>query len=349
MAIRGLTHDENGEANRIVKYRGKISTGYAPGEPPNTSNHPVAAGFFRFLKETTKTMKAGSKEIVTKHWVTNEPVQKEACDRAKTQYPRKIEVYSFYQAPTDLWECSLSMYSSSEGLLCKSNGLGTIAKQLVMDGEKRTWVNRSFDGKEGCLYKGCPDYIAGRCKAIGLMKCFPAADLAPNPYRFETRSINTIIGIESSLEDLYNLLRVAHTIRQHEAGKQLPFDGFFGSKLVLSHRKIKSGGRDVFITDVLPSLEFTEAVMEPIKRGLLKKQSLSKEIGSMGNASLLDQAAQKLIAFDHVEPADVVPMELDDQRSIAVNFGDDNDETVTEASVVPEDNEAAAALIDSVK
>ena len=335
--IKGLTHDEDGTLHKSTKYRGKISTGFAPGEGPNNANHPVAAGFFRMLKEQVITERIGKsqKMIHRKVWNLNDKVQEkiEQALPSPNKTPRRVEIVCLYKNPSDMWESSLAMYSGSEGLLCKSNGLGTNARFLKFGpNSERDWIDREFNGKKGCLFKQCPDYKDGKCKAIGLLKCFPAEDMSTNPYRFETRSINTIIGIESALDDLGKMIWAAHAVKQMEADTTLPFDGFFGARLYLVHKKIKSGGKDVFITDLLPTDEFTESVMEPIKRGLAKKAASAKLIGSKGAMSMLDRAGQRLLESD-TEIIDVdgsIPLDMDDQRHIASEFGADADVEVVE-------------------
>jgi len=330
--IKGLTHDEEGNLHKITKYRGKISTGFAPGEGPNNANYPIAAGFFRMLKEQVTTERVGKSQkiIHKKDWVLNKSIQ-EAIEKAlpnPNKTPRRVEIVCLHKNPNDMWESSLAMYSGSEGLLCKSHGVGTNARYLKFgpNGE-RDWVDREFDGKKGCLFRDCQDYQEGKCKAIGLFKCFPVVDMSTNPYRFETRSINTIVGIESSLQDLGMLLQAAHSVKQIEAGKLLPFDGFFGAKLYLIHKKVKSGGREVFITDLMPTEEFIKSVMEPIKRGLARKAKNSVLIGESGTMSILDQAGQKLL--ESSEDTDIdgpVPMDISDQQEIASQFGANADE-----------------------
>jgi hypothetical protein len=321
--IEGLTH-EKGVLHKITRYKGKISTGYAPNEGPNNTNHPIAAGFFRMLKEVTRSERIGrEKKLVNiKEWVINDSVQKDlekSLPTASTT-PRRIEIVCLYKTPEEMWESSVAMYSKSEGLLCKSHGLGTIARYLQVDGKgERTWIDRN--GKDGCGFHDCSDFKEGKCKAIGLLKCFPVIDMAPNPYRFETRSINTIIGMESAFQELFSLLTAAHAVKQMEAGKQLPFDGFLGEKLYLIHRKVKSGGRDVYITDLMPTPAFTISVMEPIKRGLDKKASVAKLIGAAGTVSILGEAGKRLLGHvDADSDIESVPMDIEDQRNIAVNF-----------------------------
>jgi len=328
MGIEGLTH-EKGELIKVTKYKGKISTGYAPGEGPNTGNHPVAAGFFRMLKEVTRTERIGrEKKIVNiKEWVLNEQVQKELEKSLPTANPnpRRIEIVCLFKNPNEMWDSSLAMYSQTDGLLCKSHGLGTTARQLQLNGNgERTWIDRN--GQKGCQFRNCPDFVAGKCKPMGLLKCFPVVDMSPNPYRFETRSINTIIGIESAFVDLGNLLWAAHAVKQMEAGHQLPFDGFFGAKLYLVHRKVKSGGRDVYITDLMPTNEFTESVMDPIRRGIEKKNTMSKLVGEAGTLSILDKASQKLLGHEDADIEEAVPLDIDDERGIAAGFPTNSDE-----------------------
>ena len=103
--IKGLTHTENGEINATTKYRGKISTGYSPNEGPNTSNHPIAAGFFRMLKEVNKTerLKAG-KIIIKKLWVDNKIAQ-DALEKSQptpSKTPRKLEIICLHKTPQEM-------------------------------------------------------------------------------------------------------------------------------------------------------------------------------------------------------------------------------------------------------
>lgn len=343
--IKGITHDDEGNLHKITKYKGKISTGFAPGEGVNQTNYPSAAGFFRMLKEVVVSKRVGPKKRVVseKEWILNEQVQ-EALEKSlpkPNKTPRRVEIVCLHKGPQDMWESSMAMYSKSEGLMCKSHGFGTTARYLTFDDSgDRQWIEREFDGKKGCAFKECPDYQEKKCKPIGLLKCFPIVDMSPNPYRFETRSINTIIGIESSLQDMAMLIQAAHTVKQMEAKKELPFDGFFGAKLFLVHKKIKSGGRDVYITDLMPTEEFTESVMGPIKRGLEQKSKHAGMIGPKGSISMLESASQKLLESTKEEPE--VEIDNEDEKSIARNFSGKEDE---QEEKKPEAETAAEQLL----
>lgn len=351
--IKGLTHNQDGVLNMVEKFRGKISAGYAPGEGPNKKNYPIAAGFFRMLKEITETTRTGATEtqVVIKRWILNEPIQKKLEKTLNNKMPRRIELVSFYKTPEEMWDSCLAMFSTSEGLMCKSHGQGTNARQLTFspDGD-RLWIDRLFDGQKGCTHEKCPDFISKKCKPLGMLKCFPVVDLAPNPYRFETRSINTIIGIESSLAKYWNLLNVAHAIKEREAGKSLKFDGFFGIKIYLVHKKMKSGGRDIFISELLSTKSFEDEIMEPIKRGLAMKSEQAKIKGSNESLSLLEMAGNALLETtvndDTYEES--MPLVIEDQKDIAVNFGADADKSDSKETTLDDiKKEVAETLLDS--
>ena len=341
--IKGLTHDaSSGVISKIVKYKGKISTGYAPNEGPNKTNYPQAAGFFRVLKEVMKTIKkTGKDDVIIKKWVLDEVAQKKLEEVTGSKTPRKIEFICLFQNPDQLWESCLAQYSSSEGLICRSHGEGEEASYLQFDSKgEREWIKRSFDGISGCPYQKCPDYKSKICKEIGLMKMFPLVSLNTQPYRFETRSINTIRGVESQIDDMWNLLKAAHMVKCREANSELDFQGFFGAKLALVHRKIKSGGRDVYITDIVPSKEFSDSLMAPIGRGIKMNQTAALTADSNDGIAMLGadiKTGQKQIQ----QPLSDISIE--DEKNIAKDFHSDADNPKDE--VVNQLDDAAKALI----
>jgi hypothetical protein len=129
-----MTHSEDGVLNNVTKYKGKISTGYGPSEPPNNNNYPVACGFYRMMKEVVRNQRIGTSQTIVaiKDWIINEPVQKELEKlNNNNPQPKRIEIYSLVKKSDEMWESYLAKYSSTEGLLCKSHGIGTTAKQLL--------------------------------------------------------------------------------------------------------------------------------------------------------------------------------------------------------------------------
>lgn len=302
--IKGLTHDKDNVLNKVQKYKGKISTGFAPNEGPNKNNYPKAAGYFRILKEVVQTTRtSGGKENVIKKWKLNEAIQKKLEESLGTKTPRKIEFMCLFKDPRQLWESYLAMYSSTDGLLCRSYGEGLEADWLQFDTKgERDWKKRT------CEYKNCPDYKNKSCKEMGVMKVFPILDLSSQPYRFETRSINTIVGIESSLDDMWNLLKAAYVVQCREAKKDLRFQGLFGAKLTLAHRKSKSGGRDIYITDLVPTQEFSDSLMAPIGRGVTMNQTAALTAGNSDGVRMLG------IDIDSVENDIVTPSETMDEK-----------------------------------
>jgi len=279
MAIHGLTVID-GVKNKVTKVIGKISAGYAPNEKPNTGNSPMACGFFRALKQVVVTKNlSGSRTAQVQEWALNKEVQdKLILANNGNEKPRKVSFMCLYETPEQLFRSSLSKFNN-DGLICTSQGEGMVPINLVLNGDKRDRKPRLFNGEAKCPYKDCPDFKKGDCSVYGVMNIFPDIDLTMQPYQFSTKSINTIVAIESSLDDMYNLSKCAHKILCDEAGRELEFKGLFGVKMELAHRKIKSGGRDVYVTYVNPSREFGEAVMNVIKRGIEKDQKLALESG----------------------------------------------------------------------
>jgi len=307
MAIIGLTHGTDGKLeNKVVKYRGKISTGWGPHEGPNTRNSPAAAGQFIAMREATVNERVGGKVLTMTKWVENKEIQDLLKKMSGSETPRLLEFVCLYKSPEDMWESKLS-YFNSDGLVCSGNGIGTEAKVLTYspDGD-RIWKARP------CGFTECPDYIGGKCKPSGVMKIYPSVDSTPpNPYKFETHSIITISNIESSLEDIWNLLRMAHAVKELEAGHALPFDGMFGLKMYLAHRKTKSGGKDVYVTDLIASKEFRDNIMKVISRAIDKKTQDSALVGADGSFSLLDTAASVMIQEEVLAIEDATVIEED--------------------------------------
>lgn len=343
--IKGLTHDtETGSLNSIVKFKGKISTGFAPNEGPNQRNSPAAAGYFRILKEVVQTSRSRSgKEQTVKKWVLNKEIQAKLEEITGSKTPRKIEFICLFQDPDQLWESYLAQYSSTEGLICRSSGEGTVANYLQFnDKGERIWTEREFNGINGCIYKDCPDYKSKICKEFGIMRVFPIIDLSAQPYRFESRSVNTIRGIESQINSLWRLVKAAHMVKCAEAGKQLEFQGLFGAKFALVHRKARSGGRDIYITDIVPSDEFSKSVMNPITRGIKINQKASiasnvKEVAMIGSDI---ETSQDFIDV----PSE--SMDSDDERDVAVAFDTDAAQQHQEETESDTLDDAAQALVE---
>lgn len=315
--INGVTHTD-GVLNRVPKYRGKISTGLDGDAEGNTTGHMIALGYFRISKEVTESRKiAGGKDSAIKKWVVNEDVQKklEIANTPQGQpvckQPRKLKIVSFYKEASEMWESFLAMFNQKDGLVCRGHGIGTKAKRLYYTGSgERDW--REID----CPHKECEDFKAKRCRAMGILKCFPSVDVVPSlPYRLETKSINTILAIENGLNDIWYILRAAHRAKELDIGKEIPFDGFFLKEMMLIHRKIKSGGRDVFITEIHPTQGLVEEIMGPINKMIKNRPALEQKFGS--SVSLLDQSAVALLT----SKTDIID-ELDqaDQTSIAQEF-----------------------------
>lgn len=325
--IKGLTHDlDTGIPNKVTRFKGKISAGFAPKEGPNKNNYPMAAGFFRMLKQVVKTQKVSGKEVVIPMWTLNEQVQNKLEKTIDSKSPRKIDCVSMFKTPGEQWESFLGKFSNVEGLLCKSYGENAIPMELNIEGDKRERRARKFNGVAKCPYKECPDYKEGKCSERGFMKVFPLIDMSTQPYQFTTTSINTIMSIESMLDDMYNLSKAAHMVRTKETGENHPFEGLFGVNMSLIHKKKKSGGRNVFVTELIPSPEFSESMMNTIQRGIRYKSQSYLEGGTEGFSLDGDAIANENIMLESAAES----MSDQDNKDIAEDFPKGKEEKSTE-------------------
>lgn len=343
--IKGLTHDaETGVMNQTVRYKGNISAGYGPNEGPNKTNSPKACGFFRFMKQVNITKVVGGQKMTVQEYVLSDDIQKklQAVNNNSLE-PRRIECMCMDPTPDLMWESYLGKFSSSEGLVCRSHGEGTVPTELYYEGDERRYRSRLFDGKPVCPYKECPDYKNKKCKETGVLKTFPMVDLSINPYKFTTRSLNTITSIECALQTMFNAAKMAHKLKCLQLGREdIKFDGLLGVKFTLVHRKIKSGGRDVFVTQIEHSEEFSNYVMSAIRSGIESKQKLLQS-GNVG--AIIEPAA--LIENSSSDGDDMIPeapqlTSPEDEKTIAEQFGSDASKPAP--SVL---DEAASKLLNS--
>lgn len=310
--IVGLTHTQEKVAIQDeFRFKGKISTGFAPGEGPNKQNYPVACGFFRVLNSVIETKEFKGKvfqDTSWKLWVEMQKRLETLC--GNIAMPSIVSFVSMFKTPEEMWDSNLSKFSAS-GLACRSNGYGTPAKMLVQEGDDRQWVNRKFGDFDGCMHETCPDFVSGACKPYGILKLFPLFDPSVEPYKYETKSAYVIKEIEGMLNRIYNLSQISHKCKQEEAGRELQFDGLFGLKFHLVHKKKKLGGKDVFISEVVPSEETSRVIMDPIKRVMSRNFKASLAGGAqvsllgMSNSSQ-SQESTNFVTYQQEEVVDEV-------------------------------------------
>ena len=106
---------------------------------------------------------------------------------------------------------------------------------------------------------------------------------------------------------------------------------------------MKSGGKEIFCTDLMPTAEFSELVMEPVKRGLASKAKMSRIIGEAGSMSLLEAAEFHIVESSKAIEAssDVAPLELEDNSEVDPVFKDmiDDEELVVSEAVASAEDE----------
>lgn len=351
--IKGITHDIDGVINTSESFRGKISTGYAPGEAPGGKNSgPISSGFFRILREevTTMTVPGSTETKQIKKWIVNAPMQGILNQLDGKDKPTLMAFTCMFQDPSQLWETYMGKFLKS-GLVCKSQGLDTIAEEAVFDAEgNKSWRPRKTTLPDGtvtnkCQLQDCPDYKNKECKPHGCIKVFPQFDLSTSPYKFETQSEIAIKQIEAMLNRIWSLLKTSHAIRCREANEQLEFDGMLGTQWFLRIRSVKTSHGSAFITELLPSKALNNFIMTPIRSELERMQKLQLE----GKSAAMISAGTAAIASQGVQAIEQQEFEADDSNDVAgfsaEDIGDESApaEVIASAMITRDEFAAAAA------
>jgi len=322
--INGLTA-KNGQVSLSSKpeFKGKISTGFAPGEGSNKTNYPKAAGFFRMMRKTIRKERLkNSQRMVDKTvWVENKDIQN-AIDSKSNGTPRILKCISFAAEPEQMWHSNLMMFNGKNEIVCTSCGEGCIADFYKQQDGQRVKVDRE------CKYKECPDYKSGACKENGMMVVWPEADMDPlTPYKFTTRSINTIIAIETMLYRLYQQIKFAHIVACQKNPDNPPvFMGLNGMRFILKHEEAVSGGRNVWVTKLLPSKQ-TQQLIRDVNLEIIKE-------GGQGLLSRVMVESKKLV-YD-AEFSEIPMVDIDSEALLEGEIGIETGVTIPEEVKVEE-------------
>ena len=256
--IYGMTHDDNGKLKKTTSFYGKISTGLPPMSMGNQNNYPVALGHYVVMIKKSKTI-AG--ELVER-WFKNQEVHKIIGDE-----PKELEFFAMGKCVDDIWRSSLQSYTAS-GLFCQGNGKA--ASRLFIENDKRVWKGIECSGRK------CEVFAGGNCSAMGRLIVNLVHDPhVTTPYRYDTKSINSINSIESGLYDAERASWVAWNL---SGGKiNGPFMGFLGMKFKISLKRKKSGGRQIWYSIVGLSEAEDDRVLQLMVRGAQNQQLLMME------------------------------------------------------------------------
>lgn len=296
IGIVGITENNDGKPNDIKTYVRKISTGYAPLEKPwNDKNYPVAAGYFRIMKLTYKTVKTGKGIQVIQKWVLDKEYQKklELLNSTKTKTdggkkvrvpelePRNLPVVCLHRDIDIFLVAKMMMWNASSNLECQSCGNGTEYTKLVINkkGEMH-YVNEGQKDKHGNLMTTCNINDCVNRQKVGekAPPCNPSIkiDVYPNlpgidpnlldPMKYDSSSINTVMRLISSFRKIRELMELSYRAKhgnEYEA-KARDEPWFFGRDFCLKHIQILSGGNKVWVTDIVPSKDLKDELMGPI-------------------------------------------------------------------------------------
>lgn len=253
--IYGLTHDKNtGQAKDTTQYFGKISTGYAAGEGPNKTNHPVGCGFYRILvQKQIRVPQSGGKSIVVEKWAENPDVHNKVGKE-----PMALKFVCVGKHPSEIWQSRMAYWANGR-IKCAGNGKTAVFYEDMGDG---TVISKDIT----CPYHECPHFKEERCKAEGRLKVGLVDDYhLTSMYRLDTKSINSILSIESSLMSIYETLERLHIMTRAPMSKFYE-KGMQGMILRMSLKPKKSGKHNVFITyiEIPPETEkiLTDALIK---------------------------------------------------------------------------------------
>ena len=259
--IFGLTHEaDTGSPNQVTQYYGKISTGYASGEGPNTGKGPMACSFYRILvKKQIRVPQSGGKNILIEKWVENQEVHSKVGKE-----PTELSFVCMGKTPAEIWTSRLTYWGNSR-VKCTGDGKKAVFYKDMGD-------NTTQAQDVPCPYEECPYYKQDLCHAEGRLKVYLKDDFhLMAPYRLDTKSYNSIMSIESSLTRIYGMLQSIHMV----SGKSMAdFTGLSGLTLRLVLRPKKSGANMVYIT----SIEMPKETEQLVNTALLKvmgKQQLT--------------------------------------------------------------------------
>lgn len=235
--IYGLTHDkDSGDLNETTSYYGKISTGYGPNEGPNRHNYPVSCGFYRILVQKIATIRQGNENVNIEKWVENVNVHNKVGKE-----PKRLEFVCMGKEPKDIWHSRLAYWANGK-IRCRGDGKQAIWHEAKNDG--------TVDAKPiQCPYHDCDYFKAEKCRAEARLKINLKEDFhLMTPYKLDTKSINSIRSIESSLNNIFeNLFRI-HALSGKAPGE---FGGLRGLTLLLVLKSKKTNaGNIVFISHI---------------------------------------------------------------------------------------------------
>lgn len=266
--IIGITHDKDGKIIKMMQAGGKVSIGLKPNSKINNcKNHPENTGVFRMFREYQENIITKNGPSSVSRWELYEPAQKTLVMQNSRDpnnlniYPRTIRFMLFHYDANEMWSTCMAAYKS-KCCFCRSNGMGTVASRLTIEGSKRGRVNLV------CNLHECQYYIDKTCKPTGRLFLYPLCDFIPcRPYKFETRSVVTVKSIESALYDMWEMSNLAHEMYCFlQKDSKIPFRGFKFTEFMLKSRRMVVGGNETYIVEVYPTPEAIQRERDPINR-----------------------------------------------------------------------------------
>lgn len=246
--IVGITHDEDGSS---IGSEFRIGGKAVIGEKVN--NIPTQLGYWKVKRLGVVTSKVAGKEVNQKDWIVDDKLQKRLCEINGSEKPTRLPIRLMDHTAAGVFNAEMQKFSTGNGVVCRSCGLGTVATETVKNGDdfiKRPREFNSPDLKDGtCPLYDCPDFKKKFCKANGYLKFYTnlgaGFDDYMYPIQFHSTSPSTIREIEESLSRIESMVKFAASV-DIANGKEVPNVGLFGIQLVLTVFPVKLNGRDVY-------------------------------------------------------------------------------------------------------
>jgi len=337
--IIGITHNETGAS---IENKFRVSGKAAIGE--TVGNAPVSLGYWVLKRLTATTKVSGNNTAVVKNWVLDNKLQERLQELNKSEKPTRLPVRIMDAHLDNVFTAEMQKFGANNKVMCRSNGLGTPAMELIRDGDGFKSVPRKFeDGSTNCPLFDCPDFKKknGGCKANGYFKFYlnlgKGCDDYLYPFQFHTTSPTSIRELNETLEKISNMVRFAASL-DSASGKDVPFIGLFGIRITLTVVPTIVGGKKVDHIRVDLHPEDKQMLSEKISIGF--KTSINTTAGIEMN--VMQAAALGLLEGGSLAVEDksgILPIDIDEATEL--QMVEDGDFMIGEqVEVEAEDNEA---------
>jgi len=311
--IVGITHTPDGAPIELErKVAGKVAIG-----AKTKDGIPKSLGYWEIRKLKTSVTKVGNIEKITPKWEVDNRLQARLVQLNRVDKPTILPCRLLHSNPEEVFSAFLGKFTDN-GLMCRSNGVGTVAEEKVKVSDFYSYEPRKFeDGTTLCKYKDCKDFKNKLCKPHGSLMVFlnlgEEFDDFLHPFKFDTTSQTTILEISHTLNRLYELTKYSHMISQHNTGSETPFMGLFGIRVNLTVNLRKVGERNVHVVTMSLNSEESARLMLGIGKSFTNTVAVKSGTGEI-EMNQMQAAAYGLIGNVSEIPKAIEFEEMSDEE-----------------------------------